>query len=132
MSGLPSDPALAATFAAEIEDRLASLSTGLLAIESRLEGDGLASEGAARPSPAQIAACFRDAHTIKGTARLTGLTTMVGLAHAAEDLLGALRAGRLRLRQQHIELLLRCCDALGRLVPGATEPLDEAALAPLT
>ena len=132
MSGLPADPALAATFAAEIEDRLASLSSGLLAIESRLGTEGSAgSEGGTRPSPSQIAACFRDAHTIKGTARLIGLTAMVELAHAAEDLLGALRAGRLRLRQQHIELLLRCCDALGRLVPGATAPLDEAAVAPL-
>ena len=132
MSGLSADPALAATFAAEIEDRLASLSSGLLAIESRLGSDSSAGpDGATRPSPSQIAACFRDAHTIKGTARLTGLITMVELAHAAEDLLGALRAGRLRLRQPHIELLLRCCDALGRLVPGATAPLDEAAVAPL-
>jgi chemotaxis protein histidine kinase CheA len=132
VSGLTADPALAATFAAEIEDRLASLSSGLLAIESRLGGG--ASEGSdtvTRPSPSQIAACFRDAHTIKGTARLIGLTGMVELAHAAEDLLGALRAGRLRMRPQHIELLLRCGDALGRMVPGAALPLDEAAVAPL-
>jgi chemosensory pili system protein ChpA (sensor histidine kinase/response regulator) len=36
----------------------------------------------------------RDAHTIKGTARMAGVDPMVGLAHRLEDLLAALGDGR--------------------------------------
>ena len=86
MKGWADDPELVATFRAEVNERIASLCEGLL----RLERD---------PSPKRnIAALFRDAHTVKGSARMLGLDGVVDIAHRTEDLLGALRDGR-RSRQ---------------------------------
>lgn len=112
LAGLGDDPELAATFAAEVEDRLASLTAGLLDLA-----------GVAKPNRQQVAALFRDMHTIKGTARMIGLAQVVSLAHAAEDLLGAAREGRVPLRPVYVELLLRCCDALARSLPGTAAPV---------
>jgi len=77
------DPELLATFRAEVEDRLASLSAGLLQLENH-------------PSPKHlVAGLFRDAHTVKGSARMMGLQEVLDTAHAAEDLLGAIRLIRI-------------------------------------
>ena len=82
MGNWAEDPELLATFRAEVEDRLASLSAGLLQLENH-------------PSPKQlVAGLFRDAHTVKGSARMMGLRAVLDTAHAAEDLLGAIRDGR--------------------------------------
>jgi predicted ATPase/GAF domain-containing protein len=43
------------------------------------------------PSPQQIAAAFRSLHTLKGDARLHGLTHLVDCLHAAEDAYNTLR-----------------------------------------
>jgi len=94
------DPDLIATFRAEVEERLASLQDGLL----QLEGS---------PSPKQIIAkLFRDAHTVKGSARMLGLSGVLEVAHYCEDLLGALRDGRFAVRKDIVTLLLSACDAI--------------------
>lgn len=112
------DPELLATFRAEVEERLASLQQGLLALESHA-------------SPRQVVAgLFRDAHTVKGSARMLGLEGVLRLAHAMEDLLGALRDGRFAVRKDLVDLLLAACDGIARSLPGESA-LDEGALAPL-
>jgi chemotaxis protein histidine kinase CheA len=113
------DPELVATFRAEVEERLASLSAGLLSLESHPRARD------------QIAALFRDAHTVKGSAKMLGLDSVVGVAHVMEDLLGDLRDGRIRVRRDLIDLLLTACDGIGRGMPGATEPVDAADLVPV-
>jgi len=111
------DPELLATFRAEVDERLASLSAGLLQLETQA-------------SPRQlIAALFRDAHTVKGSARMMGLTKVLETAHAAEDLLGALRDGRFQVRRDYVDLLLATVDGIGRSITNAphaevTEYLD--------
>jgi len=98
------DPELLATFRAEVEERLASLSAGLLQLESNA-------------SPRQlIAGLFRDAHTVKGSARMMGLTAVLQTAHAAEDLLGALRDGRFQVRRDYVDLLLATVDGVSRSI----------------
>ena len=52
MAGWGDDPELVATFRAEVEERLASLSAGLLSLERH-----------PRPRDA-VGALFRDAHTV--------------------------------------------------------------------
>ncbi len=105
------DPELLATFRAEVEDRLASLSAGLLELENH-------------PSPKQlVAGLFRDAHTVKGSARMMGLQAVLETAHAAEDLLGAIRDGRFQPRRDLVDLLLATVDGIGRSIPGAGEPI---------
>jgi chemotaxis protein histidine kinase CheA/CheY-like chemotaxis protein len=104
------DPELVATFRAEVDERLASLCEGLL----RLEG---------HPAPKQlVASLFRDAHTVKGSARMLGLDPVVDVAHRAEDLLGALRDGRMPARRDLVDVLLVAAEGISRALPGADHP----------
>ena len=112
------DPELLATFRAEVEERLASLQSGLLQLE-------------AHQSPRQVVTMlFRDAHTVKGSARMLGLEGVLHVAHNMEDLLGALRDGRFVVRRDHVDLLLAACDGIQRALPGEGS-LDDAALTPI-
>src|SRR3954452_23537199 len=115
------DPELLATFRAEVEERLASLQAGLLQLESHA-------------SPRQVVTMlFRDAHTVKGSARMLGLEGVLHVAHNMEDLLGALRDGRFPVRKDHVDLMLAACDGIARALPGDNTPasLEDAALTPL-
>jgi chemotaxis protein histidine kinase CheA len=117
VKGWADDPELVATFRAEVDERLASLCEGLLRLE-------------AHPSPRQlVASLFRDAHTVKGSARMLGLDGVVGVAHRAEDLLGALRDGRLQPRSDLVDVLLVAAEGISRSMPGADHPVDPDELA---
>jgi chemotaxis protein histidine kinase CheA/CheY-like chemotaxis protein len=119
MAGWADDPELLATFRAEVEERVASLQAGLLALESH-------------PSPRQVvASLFRDAHTVKGSARMLGLSEVLAVAHNAEDLLGALRDGRVGVRRELVDLLLASCDGISGALPGVDDPVPDEHLAAL-
>jgi chemotaxis protein histidine kinase CheA len=84
------------------------------------------------PSPRQVvASLFRDAHTIKGSARMLGLSEVLAVAHSAEDLLGALRDGRLQVRRDLVDLLLAACDGISGAMPGVDDPVPDEHLAAL-
>jgi chemotaxis protein histidine kinase CheA len=110
MADWGNDPELMATFRAEVEDRLASLSNGLLTLET------------APQTKKVIGSLFRDAHTVKGSARMLGLDSVVAVAHHMEDLLGALKDGRFKVRRDLIDVLLASGDAVGRSLPGSPSP----------
>src|SRR3954469_1420204 len=113
MPGWADDPELLATFRAEVEERVASLSAGLLQLESH-------------PSPRQvIGGLFRDAHTVKGSARMLGLDGVLQVAHRCEDLLGGLRDGRLTVRRDLIYVLLAACDGITSAMPGVEDPVPD-------
>ncbi|TAL26471.1 MAG: hybrid sensor histidine kinase/response regulator, partial [Frankiales bacterium] len=76
-----------------------------------------------------VASLFRDAHTVKGSARMLGLTGVLHVSHSMEDLLGALRDGRFPVRRDLVDLLLAACDAIGRALPGGE--LSDADLEPV-
>ena len=109
------DPELLATFRAEVEERLASLQAGLLELE-----------GAGAPRPV-VQRLFRDAHTVKGSARMLGLTGVLSVAHGMEDLLGLLRDGRVAVRRDLVDLLLASSDGIARALPGITVVADQGA-----
>lgn len=113
------DPELMATFRAEVEDRLGSLYAGLAKL------------GQQPPSRQLVAGLFRDAHTVKGSARMLGLTDVVEVAHRCEDLLGALRDGRLEPRPDVIALLQVAADGISRALPGAARPVPGSDLTAL-
>jgi chemotaxis protein histidine kinase CheA len=112
MAGWADDPELLATFRAEVDERLASLSAGLLQLEEH-------------PSPRQlVTGLFRDAHTVKGSARMLGLDGVLQVSHACEDLLGALRDGRFGVRRDIVDVLLASGDAIGVAVAAAGDGVD--------
>jgi chemotaxis protein histidine kinase CheA len=113
MKAWAEDPELLATFRAEVEERIASLSSALLQLESH-------------PAPRQIVlGMFRDAHTLKGSARMLGLSGVLAVAHRCEDLLGAIRDERLPVRRDLIDLLLASCDAITGSMPGVERPVSD-------
>jgi two-component system chemotaxis sensor kinase CheA len=97
----------AALFLAESREHLKSCNSSLL----DWERDPAAVEPVDR--------LFRAIHTIKGMAATMGYAPVAQLAHASENLLDALRQGRLSATPAVLQLLFRSVDTLGRAVEGA-------------
>ena len=87
-------------FRMEAEERLSVLSQGLVA----LEGAGATAE--------VIEPLMRTAHSLKGAARVVGLSGAVLVAHAMEDCLVAAQKGQVKLEPAHIDELLVGVDLL--------------------
>ncbi|HVB27663.1 MAG TPA: response regulator, partial [Mycobacteriales bacterium] len=58
-------------------------------------------------------------------ARMLGLDAVLQVAHSTEDLLGAIRDGRLVVRRDLVDLLLTACDGVARAMPGVTHPVSD-------
>ena len=84
------------------QDRLQAIQLKALELE---KGDG----------PAAIEAVGRDLHTMKGEAHLLGLSAIGQLTHACEELLRALRDGKIDARTT-VDTLLHGCDAIADLL----------------
>src|SRR4051794_31723351 len=97
----------AALFLAETREHLNACNSSLLAWER--------DPSAAEP----VDRLFRAIHTIKGMAATMGYSPVAQLAHASENLLDALRQGRLSATPAVLQLLFRSVDTLGRAVEGA-------------
>ena len=91
---------LLAQFLTEASDLLAEVDEGLLRLE-REPGDA-----------ELINEVFRAAHTIKGSSGLFDFPELTRLTHAAEDLLDAVRAGRLPLNSAMADDLLAAFDLI--------------------
>lgn len=85
-------------FCEEAKDHIQTLNNGLL----RLEKDSSDKE--------IIAEIFRAAHTLKGSARMVGLDDIGLLAHRMEDLLGAVKDGRVKFTPEIGDLLFVALD----------------------
>ena len=75
-----------------------------------------------------VSGLFRAIHTVKGMAATMGYTAVAELAHRMENLLDALRQGRVAAGAAVFQLMFRAVDALTRAVEGAaagTEIPDE-------
>ena len=90
-------------FRLEAEGQGQALVSGLLGLEQ----DHAAAE--------HLDACMRAAHSLKGAARIVGLTAGVDIAHALEDCFVAAQAGRIMLGQTQIDRLLEGVDLLLRV-----------------
>ena len=77
-----------------------------------------------------IHAIFRAAHTIKGSAGLFGLDSVVAFTHVAESLLDEVRNGDVALTEPLVQLLLNCCDHMQTMVDAIEQQrsLDDAQL----
>jgi two-component system chemotaxis sensor kinase CheA len=78
---------------------------------TRAETMLLEMENGAAPEE-RLNALFRELHTIKGTSSFLEFRQIEALAHAAEDLLGKLRDGVVRLTSDHVTLFLETAEIL--------------------
>ena len=69
---------------------------------------------------------FRAIHSIKGMAATMGYAQVAEVAHHGESLLDAIRAGRVSVRPEYLDLLFRAVDALGEGVEAAATGRDDA------
>ncbi|TWI54851.1 two-component system chemotaxis sensor kinase CheA [Pseudomonas duriflava] len=91
-------------FIAESQELLQQMEDALLQIEQNPQ------------DPDLINAIFRAAHTIKGSAGLFGLDTIVSFTHVAESVLDRIRSGELAFDDVLAALFLKVCDHLNGLV----------------
>lgn len=106
------DDEMRALFGAESEEHLQYLDEGLLRLEAD-PGD--------RTTLTEV---FRHAHSLKGAARMLGLSDVEALAHGFEDVLGSAAKGQMNLSSERVELLLGGLDAMRALVRQATTGRD--------
>lgn len=83
------------------------------------------------PDPERLNSIFRAAHSLKGLAAMFGVDRLSRLAHRAEDVLDALRLGRVSLDDRLIDTLIETLDMLqallARVSQGTGSPDLEAA-----
>ncbi|MGO4382565.1 chemotaxis protein CheA [Pseudoduganella sp. RAF53_2] len=91
-------------FVAEAGELLVEMESGLLKL------------GRGEPHGELIHAVFRAAHTIKGTAGLFSLESIVVFTHAVESVLDGVRDGSRVLDERLIVLLLSCADHITAMV----------------
>jgi two-component system sensor histidine kinase and response regulator WspE len=103
LSGDLSGFSLMELFRMEAESNTATLSAGLVSLEE------------SSATPEVIDPLMRAAHSLKGAARIVGLDAIVRVAHAMEDCFVEAQKGRLVLRSEHVDVLLRGVDMLAQV-----------------
>lgn len=109
------DPELAQLFRAESSERLQKLDDGLLQLESAPVNPGLIEE------------LLREAHSLKGAARMLGLKQLQDVAHSMEDQFSAVRAGTLTLTPALIQPQLDKVDRMRQLASEALGDVPSSA-----
>jgi two-component system sensor histidine kinase and response regulator WspE len=120
MSSQPEDLgsfSLIELFQREAEEQTRLLTAGLLALEH--------DPGAT----AELEACMRAAHSLKGAARIVGVEVAVRIAHAMEDAFVAAQRGSQKLHRAAIDQLLAAVDLL-QVCAHAAEGEPDPRLAP--
>lgn len=110
------DASLFELFTLEAEAQTQVLSAGLLELE---RNPTLA---------AQLEACMRAAHSLKGAARIVGVDFGVSVAHVMEDCLVGAQESRLVLQPEHIDALLSGTDMLMRIATPGDGSVDQPAV----
>ena len=106
-------------FLAEAEEILDQLSLDLVALSDCADGGEC--------NPDLVNSVFRAAHSLKGLAGMFGFSEIAELGHHLENLLDALRLGRVELDQGVVSALFAATELLGTLVRNAGLPEGEPA-----
>ena len=91
-------------FKDESDEHLSNINKCLLELEKRPDDASI------------IAELFREAHSIKGSARMLGVVSIQNLAHKMEDLLGLAKDGTILVSPEIIDILCRGVDAIVRIM----------------
>ncbi len=97
-------PSMMDYFEMEATERLTQLGAGLLKLESTPRDEEL------------LNLLFREAHSLKGAAAVTGLADVARVCHAMEDTFSELRNGTVRPNSRFIDHLLSATDAVKELI----------------
>lgn len=97
------DQELRKLFDTESEERLQHLDRGLLQLEQDPQNQGILEE------------LFRQAHSLKGAARMLGLADIESIAHRFESILGGAKKGDVNLTSEIVDRLYHGLDAIRRL-----------------
>ncbi|WP_010302049.1 chemotaxis protein CheA [Candidatus Odyssella thessalonicensis] len=76
-------------------------------------------------NPKLLENIFRALHTIKGTCGFIGMPRLEKVAHAGENVLGAMREGTLIANNEVISLILECIDTVKMILMGLAENSTE-------
>ncbi|BCG45996.1 Signal transduction histidine kinase CheA [Citrifermentans bremense] len=104
-------------FLAEAEEILDQLSLDLVSLSDCADGGEC--------SPDLVNSVFRGAHSLKGLAGMFGFADIAELGHHLENLLDALRLGKVELDQGVVSTLFESTELLGALVRNAGESVLE-------
>ncbi len=100
---METDPVLQ-TFIIESTEKVQEMESALLQLETSPDDEDT------------VNALFRAAHTIKGSAGVVGIDNIEKFTHTVENVLEKVRLGEIRVSEDLIGLLLRCCDHIGHLL----------------
>lgn len=106
-------------FVAEANEILETLGRELLTLEEQSHGE---------PDPDRLNAVFRAAHSLKGLAAMFGLEPIARLAHRAEDLLDAVRLGKVPLSPELFDVLSQAVDLLQAMLGDVSREEDTPVL----
>lgn len=102
-SQLEIDTTMLELFRSEVEVQTKVLNQGLVDFE-QMEQNG-----------EMLQALMRAAHSIKGAARVLGLSHIVSLSHAIEDCFVAAQKGNIIIKPDHVDILLQGVDLLSKI-----------------
>jgi len=91
-------------FREESEEQIQKLNKNLLRLEHNPKDSTAMSE------------LFRDAHSLKGAARMIGLNDIQLIAHKLEDVFGLIKESRLDVKPEIIDMLCKAVDCVGSIV----------------
>jgi len=101
------DPAMLDLFRTEVQNYVATLNDGLLALEENPDAMDL------------LPPLMRTAHSIKGAARIVGFHVAAEVSHAMEDCFAAVQKGAAALGPDQIRILLAGVDILNQITQAA-------------
>ena len=107
-------------FVTEAEEGLEDLEQNLISLES------LAQNGETDAETVDV--IFRSLHTLKGGAGFLGLVRMQELAHAGENLLDEIRAGKVKITVEVMNALLTTNDLLKELLDATKNQEDDSGI----
>jgi len=106
-------------FFSEAQEIIETLSKNLLALDASLREEF--------SDPGLVNEAFRAVHTLKGLAGLFGAASMGMLSHRLEDVLDALRLGRIELTPSILDVLFQAVEVYGKVLAAEKDPDEDAA-----
>jgi len=91
-------------FKEETEEHISSINNCLIELEKRPDNKEIVTE------------LFREAHSIKGSARMLEVVSIQDLAHKVEDLLGLVKDDTISVSPELIDILCRAMDNISRIL----------------